>query len=99
MSIPGAGFNDISPDGVPFGTTVDQAISWDFTNGASDSTNINGTTPDDVNEPLPGAWGNTYSFSGKQYKPQADPPGAAGYELLGLGLFEALPPPEMIEEL
>lgn len=34
-----------------------------------------------------------------QYQPRAANAGATSYELLGLGLFEALPPTEMIEEL
>lgn len=34
-----------------------------------------------------------------QFQPRAENAGATSYELLGLGLFEALPPTKMIEEL
>lgn len=97
--VPGSAFDDVGPDGVPFANATEHPIDWDFPTGAPGA-NINGTTPD-AGEPPPPAWGiNVFSFPGEQYKPpREDPPGASCYELLGLGLFEALPPPEMIEEL
>ncbi|KAJ4391757.1 hypothetical protein N0V93_005377 [Gnomoniopsis smithogilvyi] len=47
----------------------------------------------------PGIAGLPFEMPDMQYQPRAANAGATSYELLGLGLFEALPPAEMIEEL
>lgn len=43
--------------------------------------------------------GMPFSLPDMSYKSRAGNPGATSWELLGMGMFEALPPTEMIEEL
>lgn len=79
------------------------SLNWGFSEGLSDSC-VNGITPDSDGpephaEPVPPGWGSIYALPSEANKPRAENAGATSYELLGLGLFESLPPPEMIEEL
>lgn len=43
--------------------------------------------------------GIPFSLPDMSYKPRAGNAGPTSWELLGMGMFEALPPTEMIEEL
>lgn len=98
ISLPVSGFHDHISDGISFGNATSIPLGWDFeTNVPASGPDVNGNYPP---VPSPAAWGNMFSFPDEPYKSQAEEPtSAAGYELLGLGLFEALPPAEMIEEL
>lgn len=97
ISLPISGFQDHSTHGVSFVNAASIPLGWDF---ETSSPNVNGDNPPDPVGPSPPSWGHTFSFPDEPFKPQAEEPtSAAGYELLGLGMFEALPPAEMIEEL
>lgn len=61
-----------------------------FGNGASGAFNW---TPPPASAEVP------FNIPDMQYQSRAENAGATGYELLGFGLYEALPPAEMIEEL
>lgn len=43
--------------------------------------------------------GMPFSLPDMRYKPRGENAGTTNWELLGMGMFEALPPTEMIEEL
>lgn len=99
ISLPVSGFQNHTSDGISsFENATSIPLGWDFeTNVPASGPDVNGNN---LPGPSPAAWGNMFSFPDEQYKPRAEEPtSTTGYELLGLGLFEALPPAEMIEEL
>lgn len=59
----------------------------------------NGTTGSFNWTPPPASAEVPFNIPDMQYQPRTENAGATSYELLGFGLFEALPPAEMIEEL
>ncbi|KUI65341.1 Transcriptional activator protein acu-15 [Cytospora mali] len=75
---------------------ADDAFNWDSRDGVSDpmvdDVFPNGYESHPTN-PMP------FSMPDMRYQPRAENAGSTGNELLGLGLFETLPPTEMIEDL
>lgn len=68
--------------------------------GSQDSSPFdNGATGAFSWTPPPASAEVPFNIPDMQYQPRAENAGATNYELLGFGLFEALPPAEMIEEL
>lgn len=80
------------------GSTPGVAVFSSFGNDANGSLNWNlGAGRNDA-LPLEQS-GVPFEMPDMEYQPRVEAAGATSYELLGLGLFEALPPTEMIEEL
>lgn len=90
----GSGFHD--PIEAPKEDGMHDPLTWSF---ADDSPRLNqyGNTASSGADPSGCAV--PFSAPDMQYKSGADGAGTASWELLGLGMFEALPPTEMIEEL
>lgn len=85
------GQNGLDADpGVPmfpsFGDIANGSLNWGFEAGGNC-------------EPLVDPPGLPFATPDMEFQPRVEAAGATSYELLGLGLFEALPPTEMIEEL
>lgn len=84
-------------------------LNWGFPGGdpgvvpeGLPGSGVNETSPDGDgpgHQPAAAGWGNIFTLPSEAHKPRAENAGATNYELLGLGLFESLPPTEMIEEL
>lgn len=74
-----------------------------FSNGAGESFNwafgADGTGATSGGRSPPAPPGPSFELPDMNLPPRAANAGPTGYELLGLGLFEALPPAELIEEL
>ncbi|KAF3770235.1 hypothetical protein M406DRAFT_236620, partial [Cryphonectria parasitica EP155] len=75
---------------------TDESLNWSFADnnvpGLGENVNSHSNVP-------PMGWGAPFTTPDMRYKPRQENAGATSYELLGLGLFEALPPTKMIEEL
>lgn len=81
----------------PLEASTDHPMNWDFGTELPGPNMNEGTSG--VNGPgIPG-WGSIYTLLGGDPKPRSENAGTTSYELLGLGLFESLPPFEMIEDL
>lgn len=76
---------------------ADEPFSWNYGSGVPGpaSTEVPGFN---TQGPQPPVYPE-FSMAGIKYRPRAEDAGASRNELLGLGLFEALPPTEMIEDL
>lgn len=85
----GDGLDDLGPDVRPrfptLGNGADVSVHWTFGAGGNDATSVPSGVP--------------FVTPDMGFQSQAANAGATSYELLGLGLFEALPPTEMIEDL
>lgn len=86
-----AGRHSLIPD------ASDGAFSWNYGTGVPGPA-ANEATGGDDQEPR-GPVCPEFSMAGMKHRPRAENAGASRNELLGLGLFEALPPTEMIEDL
>lgn len=83
---------------IPFDSSTEHPMNWDLTTEIP-SPNINDDDPPGIGGPgLPG-WGPTCTLTGDGYESRPGHAGKTSYELLGLGMFESLPPFEMIEDL
>lgn len=67
------------------GNDASGSLNWDFEASGNDQTPLQSGVP--------------FEMPDMEYQSRNETAGATSYELLGLGLFEALPPTEMIEEL
>lgn len=80
----------------PIADTSDGAFSWNYAGGVGPAANeIPGGNEQGPRRPVY----PEFSMAGMSHRPRAEDAGASRNELLGLGLFEALPPTEMIEDL
>lgn len=70
-----------------------------YARSQNDSPFGNSATGDFTWTTPPASAGVPFNIPDMQYQSRAENVGATSSELLGLGLFEALPPSEMIEEL
>ncbi|KAK2604521.1 hypothetical protein N8I77_007445 [Diaporthe amygdali] len=77
---------------------ADNPYSWDYTGGVPGQ-GANGSPSGSGRGSGPFAYFDNLLSGASQRPPRADNAGASRNELLGLGLFEALPPTEMIEDL
>lgn len=75
----------------------DGAFSWNYASGVPgpSANNVPGGSNQGPRRPVY----PEFSMAGMNHRPRAENAGASRNELLGLGLFEALPPTEMIEDL
>jgi hypothetical protein len=78
---------------------ADDPFSWNYgACGPRPGPDASGL-PDGNNQAPQRATYPEFSMGGIKYRPRAEDAGASRNELLGLGLFEALPPTEMIDDL